>query len=189
MGSRVFKNLVESHRDPIKEITIWDGASVDGKDTYLLALGAKEGRKKVLFLKEKFRHSEKRVVAVARDFKASDAAKLKRFDVVVFVPAGGDTLLLLRRILSKVKKVPFVVSNGVFGFGDEPVEVWKNPFENPRGPLRIYLERFKEDPQNTVWVGSGKLIREGLPATSTLMERIAERMSAEVFRLLLNGRG
>jgi predicted ThiF/HesA family dinucleotide-utilizing enzyme len=188
LGSRVFRNLVETHRDTLKEIAVWDGARVDGKDTYLLSIGAKIGEPKVEFLKRKFKHSEKKIKAINRHCSPDDWKTFKDYDVIVFVPAGGDTLKLLHRLVLKLRKTPFVVSNGVFGFGDETPRVWKPPFKHPEGPLSIYLGRFKTVPKNTVWVGTGKLIRDGLPATPTVMEKIAEKITAEVFRILIKKR-
>ncbi len=188
LGFRVFRNLVESHRFPLKTVKLIDGARVDGKDTALLALGARAGELKVEFLKKKFRHSEKRTVALPVFLNERNLTLLEGSDVVVFNPAGGDTLKLLKTVCEHFPRTPIVTTNGVFGFGDEIPSVWKPPFDNPEGPLKLFLERFGFIPENTVWVGTGKLIREGLPATPAVMERIAERITAEVFRLLLGKR-
>ena len=185
LGFRVFEKLIQVHRGGFKKITVFDGSRIDGKDAYHLSKGARIGEKKVEFLKRLYpvERSYRIVETFGVNFSKEHFHLIKNHDVIVSTIAGGNTLNLVAAVSKEAEKhgIPLITTNGVFGFGDEEVKVEKLQ-KAGAGPA-LYLKKLTGT-ENVFVVGTGKLIKDRLPITPTILESIAEKIAILSLKLL-----
>ncbi len=187
LGIRVFVRLLETHRGGPRVLVCYDGQRVDGDDTVHLSLGARLGENKARFAARLgARRTDRRVVGVPEyvdEEGARDVVERWRPDVVVSMIAGGRTTPVtaaLARAASDTEAVS-ISTGGVFGFGDEEVEVLE--LREAEGPPAEELRRFGA-PGDHLVVTTGRFIRDPEPLSPMVLERVADVIAMEVLRAL-----
>jgi predicted ThiF/HesA family dinucleotide-utilizing enzyme len=185
LGFRVFERLYQVQRGGFKKIVVYDGGRIDSRDVYHILKGAYIGEKKVDFLKRVFPidRNYRILDCVGKYFNKDDISAIENYSVIISTIAGGDTLELVSKIaeFASKKSIPVITTNGVFGFGDEDVKVCKLE-EAKEGPA-LFLQKMVSD-KNIFVVGTGKFIRNGLPITPVILDKIADIISVLSLKLL-----
>ncbi|ADY74137.1 UBA/THIF-type NAD/FAD binding protein [Desulfurobacterium thermolithotrophum DSM 11699] len=187
LGIRVFERLIMVHRGGFYNLTVFDGGRVEENDFYHIMKGAFLGENKASFLKRIFSiqdNSYKKIVAIPEDFSFSIPQKkeIETADIVISTIAGGNTLPLISQIANYCvsKNIPFITTNGVFGFGNEKIKVFHSLNNVTEGPaLFLKNENFPSNSPLVTFVGTGKLIKDGLPITPMNLDRIADEIVLE----------
>lgn len=195
LGIRVAERILMTHRGGFRHVAIYDGGTIEENDYYHIEKGAIPKENKASFLKRKFLTPDtkyKEIDAFPFDFSLENLKDLEGADMVVSTIAGGDTLPLISEIIKFCHKfeIPFVTTNGVFGFGDEKIEVYRGLSSVKKGPA-LFLKNFNlpEDLKNTIFVGTGILIKEKLPISPMILERIADTMATEILKAFYRRKG
>ncbi|MEO2069154.1 MAG: ThiF family adenylyltransferase [Desulfurobacteriaceae bacterium] len=188
LGIRVFEKLIMVHRGGFKILEVFDGACVEGNDTYHLLKGSVLGENKASFLERVFINNDKTIISRPKFFSDEDFESLKNSKVVISTIAGGNTLNLISKVANFCvkNKIHFITTNGVFGFGNESIKIFKSLNKVTEGPA-LFLKEEKDFPSDSsliTFIGTGKLIKDGLPITSTNLEKIAEAISVEALKIL-----
>ncbi|SNR90325.1 ThiF family adenylyltransferase [Desulfurobacterium atlanticum] len=188
LGIRVFERILMTHRGGFRHIVIYDGGTIEENDYYHIEKGAIPKENKASFLKRKFLTPDtkyKEIEAYPFNFSAENLKELKGADIVVSTIAGGNTLPLISEIIKFCHKleIPFITTNGVFGFGDEKIGVYRGLSSVEKGPA-LFLKKFNlpENLKNVLFIGTGILIKEKLPISSVILDRIADTMAVEILR-------
>lgn len=187
LGMRVFERLMMVHRGGFHSLMVFDGAEVEENDFYHIMKGARIDENKAAFLKRLFPmqdNSYRKVVAVSDYFQLSMAQRkeIETADVVISTIAGGNTLSLISNVADYCvsRNVPFITTNGVFGFGDEEIKVFHSLNRVTEGPALFLKDKnFPSDSSLVTFVGTGKLIKDGLPITSMNLDKISDIMVLE----------
>jgi len=179
LGGRFLSRAVQVHRGGFREILVFDGAAVEENDYFHLHLGASPGENKAVFFEKLYSvPGYREVKGFPFDFTEKNLSFLEKASVVVSTVAGGDTLPLVKRVAEFTggREIPFVTTNGVFGFGDEEILVFEGVDEVTSGPALFLKEKGFTESQTVVFVGTGKLIRDGLPISPVILDRVADAM-------------
>lgn len=177
LGGRFLSRAVQVHRGGFREILLFDGGTVEENDYFHIQLGAEPGENKALFFEKLYSVSGYREVkGFPYNFTEEHLKVLKKAAVVVSTVAGGDTLPLIKRIgqFTAESGIPFITTNGVFGFGDEEIMIFEGIEKVTVGPALFLKEMDFPEAENVVFVGTGKLIRDGLPITPVILDRVAD---------------
>ncbi len=190
LGIRVMERIVMTHRGGFKKISVYDGGTIEENDFYHIDKGAIPKENKASFLKRKFLTPDtrqKEIEAVPFNFSKEEIKLLKNADTVVSTIAGGDTLPLIAEIgnFCELNAIPFITTNGVFGFGDEEISICRKLKEIKKGPA-LFLKKynFPEETEQIRFIGTGILIEEKLPISPIILEKIADMISTEVLKSL-----
>ena len=177
LGGRFLSRAVQVHRGGFREILLFDGGTVEENDYFHIQLGAEPGENKALFFEKLYSVSGYREVkGFPYNFTEEHLKVLEKAAVVVSTVAGGDTLPLIKRIgqFTAENGIPFITTNGVFGFGDEEIMIFEGIEKVTVGPALFLKEMGFPEAENVVFVGTGKLIRDGLPITPVILDRVAD---------------
>ena len=177
LGGRFLSRAVQVHRGGFREILLFDGGTVEENDYFHVQLGAEPGENKALFFERLYSVSGYREVkGFPYNFTEEHLKVLEKAAVVVSTVAGGDTLPLIKRIgqFTAENGIPFITTNGVFGFGDEEIRIFEGIENVTVGPALFLKEMGFPEAENVVFVGTGKLIRDGLPITPVILDRVAD---------------
>jgi len=177
LGGRFLSRAVQVHRGGFREILLFDGGTVEENDYFHIQLGAEPGENKALFFEKLYSVSGYREVkGFPYNFTEEHLKVLEKAAVVVSTVAGGDTLPLIKRIgqFTAENGIPFITTNGVFGFGDEEIMIFEGIENVTVGPALFLKEMGFPEAENVVFVGTGKLIRDGLPITPVILDRVAD---------------
>lgn len=177
LGGRFLSRAVQVHRGGFREILLFDGGTVEENDYFHIQLGAEPGENKALFFERLYSVSGYREVkGFPYNFTEEHLKVLEKAAVVVSTVAGGDTLPLIKRIgqFTAENGIPFITTNGVFGFGDEEIRIFEGIENVTVGPALFLKEMGFPEAENVVFVGTGKLIRDGLPITPVILDRVAD---------------
>ncbi len=197
LGIRLIKQLAMTHRGGFREIVVFDGAFVEENDYYHILLGAEVNENKASFAARRFLTPDTRYrvfYPIAKDFsmKESDLRWVKGADVLVSTIAGGDTLSLVADVATYCEEnaIAFITTNGVFGLGQEEILVFESLSEANVGPAVFLKELLKERSKdlNITLVGTGKLIKDGLPITPMILDRLADKMAFLALKALYDRR-
>ncbi|WP_457568190.1 hypothetical protein [Desulfurobacterium sp.] len=188
LGIRVFERLIMTHRGGFSRFTVFDGGTIEENDYYHILRGAIPKENKASFLKRRFLTPDtryKEIEAFPFDFEERYMELLEGASVVVSTIAGGDTIPVVASAGKYCVKngIPFVTTNGVFGFGDEDVKTFIPLAAVKEGPA-LFLKNYGFPLKSfyTAFVGTGKLIREGLPISPVILDKIADAISVQVLK-------
>ncbi|WP_456426464.1 ThiF family adenylyltransferase [Desulfurobacterium sp.] len=188
LGVRVFERLVMTHRGGFSKITVFDGGTIEENDYYHILKGALPKENKASFLKRRFLTPDtryKEIEAFSFDFSESNIDCLEDASVVVSTIAGGDTIPLVATVgkFCIEKGIPFITTNGVFGFGDEEVGTFISLASVERGPALFLKEYdFPASSPLTAFIGTGILIKDGLPISPIILDRVADAIAIQVLK-------
>ncbi|WP_456397431.1 hypothetical protein [Desulfurobacterium sp.] len=187
LGARVFKRIIMTHRGGFSRIAVIDGGTIEENDYYHILMGALPKENKASFLKRRFLTPDTRykdIEALPFDF-SNQFDILKKASVIISTIAGGDTIPIVATVgkFCVENEIPFITTNGVFGFGDEDVKVCIPLAAVTEGPA-LFLKDY-DFPQNsfiTAFIGTGKLIKDELPISSVILDKIADAITAQALK-------
>ena len=177
LGGRFLSRAVQVHRGGFQEILLFDGGTVEENDYFHIQLGAEPGENKALFFEKLYTvPGYREVKGFPYNFTEEHLKVLEKASVVVSTIAGGNTLPLIKKIaqFTAEKGIPFITTNGVFGFGDEEILIFEGIERVSSGPALFLKEMGFPGSENIVFVGTGKLIRDGLPISPVTLDRVAD---------------
>ena len=179
LGGRFLSRAVQVHRGGFKEILLFDGGTVEENDYFHLQLGAEPGENKALFFEKLYSvPGYREIKGFPYNFTEEHLKVLETASVVVSTIAGGNTLPLIKSVglFTAERGIPFITTNGVFGFGDEEISVYEGLGSVVSGPALFLKEMGFPESETVIFVGTGKLIREGLPISPAVLDRVADAM-------------
>ena len=167
LGLRVGINLMQVHRGGPKVIGAFDGQKIDGGDVIFTMLGAENGQNKTDFVKKLCTHDEKfREIKSFPEYISEDNLDLIEGDVVVIMVAGGNTIETASNIIKHAHKrgAKTIGTAGIFGFGDENIEVKDiSEFDNTNPAVEEL--RAQGITKDHLIVTTNKFIRDNEPIT------------------------
>ncbi|MBE6512834.1 MAG: hypothetical protein E7Z75_06805 [Methanobrevibacter olleyae] len=187
LGLRTGINLIQVHRGGPSKITVFDGQKISESDIIFLLNGAEVGTYKSDFLKELSTHSAsfREVVSITEDI-SEDNIDLITGDVVVIEIAGGNTIPVAANIIKKAHEIgsKTIGTAGIFGIGDEEIVV-KDISEFDDSNPAIEELRKEGITENHMIVTTSKFIRDGIPITPYVLDGIANTITKEALKLLI----
>ena len=186
LGLRVGINLMQVHRGGPKVIGAFDGQKIDGGDVIFTMLGAENGQNKTDFVKKLCTHDEKfREIKSFPEYISEDNLDLIEGDVVVIMVAGGNTIETASNIIKHAHKrgAKTIGTAGIFGFGDENIEVKDiSEFDNTN-PAGEEL-RAQGITKDHLIVTTNKFIRDNEPITPYTLDEIAKVLTINALKQL-----
>lgn len=186
LGLRVGINLMQVHRGGPKVIGAFDGQKIDGGDVIFTMLGAENGQNKTDFVKKLCTHDEKfREIKSFPEYISEDNLDLIEGDVVVIMVAGGNTIETASNIIKHAHKrgAKTIGTAGIFGFGDENIEV-KDIFEFDNTNPAVEELRAQGITKDHLIVTTNKFIRDNEPITPYTLDEIAKVLTINALKQL-----
>ncbi len=187
LGLRTGINLIQIHRGGPSKITVIDGQKISESDIIFLLKGAKVGTYKSDFLKELSTHDPnfREVVSVREDI-SEENMDLITGDVVVIEIAGGNTIPTAAKIIKKAHEngSKTIGTAGIFGIGDEELVV-KDISEFDDSNPAIEELRKEGITENHMVISTNTFIRDGIPITPYVLDNIANTITKEALKLLI----
>ncbi len=187
LGLRTGINLIQIHRGGPSKITVIDGQKISESDIIFLLKGAKVGTYKSDFLKELSTHDPnfREVVSVREDI-SEENMDLITGDVVVIEIAGGNTIPTAAKIIKKAHEngSKTIGTAGIFGIGDEELVV-KDISEFDDSNPAIEELRKEGVTENHMVISTNTFIRDGIPITPYVLDNIANTITKEALKLLI----
>jgi predicted ThiF/HesA family dinucleotide-utilizing enzyme len=186
LGLRIGINLIQVHRGGPKVIGAFDGQKIDGGDVIFTLLGANVGENKPDFLKRICTHDENfRKVESYPEYIDDDNLDLIKGDVVIIVIAGGNTIPTASKIIQNAHKRGAITigTAGIFGFGDENIEIKDISEYNNSNPAVEEL-RAQGITENHLVLTTNKLIRDNEPVTPYTLDEVAKIITMNALKLL-----
>ena len=187
LGLRTGINLIQIHRGGPSKITVIDGQKISESDIIFLLKGAEVGTYKSDFLKEISTHPTdfREVVSITEDI-SEDNIDLITGDVVVIEIAGGNTIPTAANIIKKAHEngSKTLGTAGIFGIGDEEIIV-KDISEFDDSNPAIEELRKEGITENHMIVTTSTFIRDGIPITPYVLDDIANIITKEALKLLI----
>ena len=186
LGLRVGINLMQVHRGGPKVIGALDGQKIDGGDVIFTMLGAENGQNKTDFVKKLCTHDEKfREIKSFPEYISEDNLDLIEGDVVVIMVAGGNTIETASNIIKHAHKrgAKTIGTAGIFGFGDENIEVKDiSEFDNTNPAVEEL--RAQGITKDHLIVTTNKFIRDNEPITPYTLDEIAKVLTINALKQL-----
>ena len=186
LGLRVGINLMQVHRGGPKVIGAFDGQKIDGGDVIFTMLGAENGQNKTDFVKKLCTHGEKfREIKSFPEYISEDNLDLIEGDVVVIMVAGGNTIETASNIIKHAHKrgAKTIGTAGIFGFGDENIEVKDiSEFDNTNPAVEEL--RAQGITKDHLIVTTNKFIRDNEPITPYTLDEIAKVLTINALKQL-----
>lgn len=186
LGLRVGINLMQVHRGGPKVIGAFDGQKIDGGDVIFTLLGAENGQNKTDFVKKLCTHDEKfREIKSFPEYISEDNLDLIEGDVVVIMVAGGNTIETASNIIKHAHKrgAKTIGTAGIFGFGDENIEVKDiSEFDNTNPAVEEL--RAQGITKDHLIVTTNKFIRDNEPITPYTLDEIAKVLTINALKQL-----
>ena len=186
LGLRVGINLMQVHRGGPKVIGAFDGQKIDGGDVIFTMLGAENGQNKTDFVKKLCTHDEKfREIKSFPEYISEDNLDLIEGDVVVIMVAGGNTIETASNIRKHAHKrgAKTIGTAGIFGFGDENIEVKDiSEFDNTNPAVEEL--RAQGITKDHLIVTTNKFIRDNEPITPYTLDEIAKVLTLNALKQL-----
>lgn len=186
LGLRVGINLMQVHRGGPKVIGAFDGQKIDGGDVIFTMLGAENGQNKTDFVKKLCTHNEKfREIKSFPEYISEDNLDLIEGDVVVIMVAGGNTIETASNIIKHAHKrgAKTIGTAGIFGFGDENIEVKDiSEFDNTNPAVEEL--RAQGITKDHLIVTTNKFIRDNEPITPYTLDEIAKVLTINALKQL-----
>ncbi|WP_304047207.1 hypothetical protein [Methanobrevibacter gottschalkii] len=186
LGLRVGINLMQVHRGGPKVIGAFDGQKIDGGDVIFTMLGAENGQNKTDFVKKLCTHDEKfREIKSFPEYISEDNLDLIEGDVVVIMVAGGNTIETASNIIKHAHKrgAKTIGTAGIFGFGDENIEVKDiSEFDNTNPAVEEL--RAQGITKDHLIVTTNKFIRDNEPITPYTLDEIAKVLTLNALKQL-----
>ncbi len=186
LGLRVGINLMQVHRGGPKVIGAFDGQKIDGGDVIFTMLGAENGQNKTDFVKKLCTHDEKfREIKSFPEYISEDNLDLIKGDVVVIMVAGGNTIETASNIIKHAHKrgAKTIGTAGIFGFGDENIEVKDiSEFDNTNPAVEEL--RAQGITKDHLIVTTNKFIRDNEPITPYTLDEIAKVLTINALKQL-----
>ena len=186
LGLRVGINLMQVHRGGPKVIGAFDGQKIDGGDVIFTMLGAENGQNKTDFVKKLCTHDEKfREIKSLPEYISEDNLDLIEGDVVVIMVAGGNTIETASNIIKHAHKrgAKTIGTAGIFGFGDENIEVKDiSEFDNTNPAVEEL--RAQGITKDHLIVTTNKFIRDNEPITPYTLDEIAKVLTINALKQL-----
>ena len=186
LGLRVGINLIQVHRGGPKVIGAFDGQKIDGGDVIFTMLGAENGQNKTDFVKKLCTHDEKfREIKSFPEYISEDNLDLIEGDVVVIMVAGGNTIETASNIIKHAHKrgAKTIGTAGIFGFGDENIEVKDiSEFDNTNPAVEEL--RAQGITKDHLIVTTNKFIRDNEPITPYTLDEIAKVLTINALKQL-----
>lgn len=186
LGLRVGINLMQVHRGGPKVIGAFDGQKIDGGDVIFTMLGAENGQNKTDFVKKLCTHDEKfREIKSFPEYISEDNLDLIEGDVVVIMVAGGNTIETASNIIKHAHKrgAKTIGTAGIFGFGDENIEVKDiSEFDNTNPAVEEL--RSQGITKDHLIVTTNKFIRDNEPITPYTLDEIAKVLTINALKQL-----
>ncbi len=186
LGLRVGINLMQVHRGGPKFIGAFDGQKIDGGDVIFTMLGAENGQNKTDFVKKLCTHDEKfREIKSFPEYISEDNLDLIEGDVVVIMVAGGNTIETASNIIKHAHKrgAKTIGTAGIFGFGDENIEVKDiSEFDNTNPAVEEL--RAQGITKDHLIVTTNKFIRDNEPITPYTLDEIAKVLTINALKQL-----
>ena len=186
LGLRVGINLMQVHRGGPKVIGAFDGQKIDGGDVIFTMLGAENGQNKTDFVKKLCTHDEKfREIKSFPEYISEDNLDLIEGDVVVIMVAGGNTIETASNIIKHAHKrgAKTIGTAGIFGFGDENIEVKDiSEFDNTNPAVEEL--RAQGITKDHLIVTANKFIRDNEPITPYTLDEIAKVLTINALKQL-----
>lgn len=187
LGLRTGINLIQIHRGGPSKITVFDGQKISESDIIFLLKGAKVDTYKSDFLKELSTHPAdfREVVSVTEDI-CEDNIDLITGDVVVIEIAGGNTIHTAAKIIKKAHEngSKTIGTAGIFGIGDEDIVV-KDISEFDDSNPAVEELRKEGIVENHLIVSTNTFIRDAVPITPYVLDDIANVITKEALKLLI----
>lgn len=186
LGLRVGINLMQVHRGGPKVIGAFDGQKIDGGDVIFTMLGAENGQNKTDFVKKLCTHDEKfREIKSFPEYISEDNLDLIEGDVVVIMVAGGNTIETASNIIKHAHQrgAKTIGTAGIFGFGDENIEVKDiSEFDNTNPAVEEL--RAQGITKDHLIVTTNKFIRDNEPITPYTLDEIAKVLTINALKQL-----
>lgn len=186
LGLRVGINLMQVHRGGPKVIGAFDGQKIDGGDVIFTMLDAENGQNKTDFVKKLCTHDEKfREIKSFPEYISEDNLDLIEGDVVVIMVAGGNTIETASNIIKHAHKrgAKTIGTAGIFGFGDENIEVKDiSEFDNTNPAVEEL--RAQGITKDHLIVTTNKFIRDNEPITPYTLDEIAKVLTINALKQL-----
>ena len=186
LGLRVGINLMQVHRGGPKVIGAFDGQKIDGGDVIFTMRGAENGQNKTDFVKKLCTHDEKfREIKSFPEYISEDNLDLIEGDVVVIMVAGGNTIETASNIIKHAHKrgAKTIGTAGIFGFGDENIEVKDiSEFDNTNPAVEEL--RAQGITKDHLIVTTNKFIRDNEPITPYTLDEIAKVLTINALKQL-----
>lgn len=186
LGLRVGINLMQVHRGGPKVIGAFDGQKIDGGDVIFTMIGAENGQNKTDFVKKLCTHDEKfREIKSFPEYISEDNLDLIEGDVVVIMVAGGNTIETASNIIKHAHKrgAKTIGTAGIFGFGDENIEVKDiSEFDNTNPAVEEL--RAQGITKDHLIVTTNKFIRDNEPITPYTLDEIAKVLTINALKQL-----
>lgn len=187
LGLRTGINLIQIHRGGPSKITVIDGQKISASDIIFLLKGAEIGTYKSDFLKEISTHPKdfREVVSINEDID-EDNLDLITGDVVVIEIAGGNTVPTAAKIIKKAHEngSKTLGTAGIFGIGDEEIIVKDISEFDDSNPV---IEELRKEGivKDHMVVTTSTFIRDSIPITPYVLDNIANTITKEALKLLI----
>ena len=149
-------------------------------------LGAENGQNKTDFVKKLCTHDEKfREIKSFPEYISEDNLDLIEGDVVVIMVAGGNTIETASNIIKHAHKrgAKTIGTAGIFGFGDENIEVKDiSEFDNTNPAVEEL--RAQGITKDHLIVTTNKFIRDNEPITPYTLDEIAKVLTINALKQL-----
>jgi len=188
LGLRVGINLLQVHRGGPSKINVFDGQKISPSDIIFLLYGAKVDDYKTEFFKSLCTHSKDyREVKSINEYITDDNLNLISSDIVVIEIAGGNTIPTAAKIIKKAHSLgsKTISTAGIFGIGDEEIII-KDISEFDTSNPAIEELRKEGITENHLVLTTNKFIRDFVPVTPHMLDKIANVISCEILRLLMD---
>ena len=187
LGLRTGINLIQIHRGGPAKITVIDGQKISESDIIFLLKGAEVGTYKSDFLKKLSTHPSdfREVVSITEDI-SEENIDLITGDVVVIEIAGGNTIPTVAKIIKKAHEngSKTLGTAGIFGIGDEKIIV-KDISEFDDSNPAVNELRKEGITKDHLVLTTNTFIRDGIPITPYVLDNIANTLTKEALKLLI----
>lgn len=186
LGLRIGINLMQTHRGGPKVIGAFDGQKIDGGDVIFTLLGGETGNYKTDFLEKICTHEKEfRNVISYPEYINENNLDLIEGDVVIIVIAGGNTIPTASKIIKHVheKGKKTIGTAGIFGFGDENIEI-KDISEYDNSNPAVNELRAQGITENHLVLTTNKLIRDNEPVTPYTLDEVAKIITMNALKIL-----
>lgn len=187
LGLRTGINLIQIHRGGPAKITVIDGQKISESDIIFLLKGAEVGTYKSDFLKKLSIHPSdfREVVSITEDI-SEENIDLITGDVVVIEIAGGNTIPTAAKIIKKAHEngSKTLGTVGIFGIGDEKIIV-KDISEFDDSNPAVNELRKEGITKDHLVLTTNTFIRDGIPITPYVLDNIANTLTKEALKLLI----
>ena len=189
LGLRIAINLMQVHRGGPKVIGAFDGQKISGGDIIFTLYGAEIDESKPDFIKRLCTHDEEfRKVISYPKYITEDTIDLIKGDVVIIVIAGGNTIPTAANIIkhAHAKGAKTIGTAGIFGFGDENIEI-KDISEYDDSNPAVEELRKEGITENHLVITTNKLIKDNEPVTPYTLDEVAKIITINALKLLRDG--